>query len=174
MKRIIFQMAMGATIAIAVAITTQTAAAISESDTLYSANMPAQSGNDNDRIGKIQALSEAEPVLVQAGPPSAKRTMWMMFDSGGKPTWALVMGGLMVVGAVILASSPDEEGDHQSNSMPVMMGVMGTGMLIYYFVSDEEPRIDQPLAGNRHQAWHYPFSLAIRPDSVRAVGTWRW
>lgn len=179
MKWIIAQMAKSviiaiAIIAISVAITNQTSAAMPESDTFSSANLSAQSENYNDRIGKILGLSEAVPVLVQARPPSAKRTMWMMFDSGGKPTWALVMGGMMVVGAVILASMPDEEGDHHSNSMPVMMGVMGAGMLIYYFVSDDEPRIDQPLAGDQHQAWHYPFSLAIQRDSMLAVGTWRW
>lgn len=174
MKWIIAQMVKGIMIAIAVGITTQTSAAMTESDTLSSENLSAQSENHDEWIGKIQNLSEAEPVLVQTRPPSAKRAMWMMFDSGEKPTWALVMGGMMVVGAVILASLPDEEGDHHSNSMPVMMGVMGAGMLIYYFVSDDEPRIAQPLGGDRYQTRGYPLSLAIGHNSILAVGTLRW
>jgi hypothetical protein len=173
MKWIIALMAKGVIIAIAVAITTQTSAAMSESDTLSSVNLSAQNENYNDRIGEKVGLSEAEPVLVQARPPRAKRTMWMMFDSGGKPTWALVMGGMMVVGAVILASSPDEEGDHNSNSMPVMMGVMGTGMLIYYFISDDVPRKAQTAWGDPPSA-SYALNLDLRRDAVQATGFWRW
>ena len=175
MKWIFAQMAIGVMIAIAVAITTQTSAAMSESDTLFSGNMSAQSDDNNDRIVKMQALSEAKPFLVQESPPVAERAMWMMSQSGGEPTWALVLGGMMLGGAAIMASSSHDDDDgHGTGFMPVMMAVMGTGMLIYYFVSDDQHRTTQPVGGDRYQAWHQPFSLGIQRDAVRATATWRW
>ena len=155
MKQYITKIPLGVMMVIAVTIATQAFAAKSES-----ANM--------------QGLSEAKPLLLQESPPVVERAMWMMFQSGGEPTWALVMGGMMLGGAAIMASSSlnDDDG-HGTRFMPVMMGVMGTGMLIYYFVADDEPRTTQPVGGDRYQAWH-PYQLDIQRESVRATATWRW
>jgi len=140
-------------------------------------NLFSQPWDTNEQFAGSQDIFKAEPAVVEEDPPVAVRAQMMMFDSYGKPTWALVTGGMMLTGAVIMASyaynNSDEDSDHISNVAPLMMGVMSAWMLSYYFLSDDIPRRAQTTKNDIPHMWD-SFNLGLRRNTLQATATWEW
>lgn len=137
---------------------------------------------------EVAAETSAPPPSAAATTPAAapppgttarRRPGPMMIFGGGKPTWALMMGGMMLAGAAVISSQSssgedeDEDSGGTSQTLPVMMGLAGAGMIAFYIMSDSEPGTAY-RPGGPPTAWAPPLLLAINPGEVRAGYSWRW
>lgn len=111
--------------------------------------------------------------------PPQRRTMmhgpWNWMSAGGKPTWALLGGGMMLAGAAILASR-DQASDNSNGSpevAPVMMAVAGVGMIVFYLISNGEPPTAGPL-DNGMSLVGQSLIVELRGNRVRAGLRWNW
>jgi len=93
----------------------------------------------------------------------------MEMGSGGRPTWALAVGGMMVMGAAMMGSGFGG----QYRDAALAMGAIGVGLVVYYLVSgDSAPaaglgRDDPPVA-------QQSFSAGLWGGTVFLGAAWRW
>lgn len=93
----------------------------------------------------------------------------MMGMMGGLgDTWPLVVGGVMVMGAAMMAGQNDGE----NRDAAAGVAAIGLGLLGYYWISRTAP--DTAGVGDGH-TWSRPMVLVgLRNEGMGAGFAWRW
>lgn len=111
---------------------------------------------------------------------SVKRQL-ILYDKG-KPTWALILGGMMTTGGIVMTASNghfDDSDDHHhsdrmSDKASIAMGTVGIGLLIYYFLSKDEDQKIKLSKDYKETQENLRFSVGTVKDTLIASVTWRW
>jgi TolB-like protein len=122
------------------------------------------------QVESAPAQGEVTPPPTPRPAPQARSSWPMMGMMGtGKADWALVAGGMMLMGAAMMARNSDSA----NRDAALAVGVAGTALLGYYLISrDVAPAASAP-SGDRARNWSFVL-LGSQHAGMRAGIGWRW
>jgi hypothetical protein len=135
----------------------------------------AQSEKNNSKNEtNLQVVSDDEYLTKKM------REKQILFHEREKPTWALIFGGIMTTGGLIMGSSNDyhndseynNKSDHMSANAAIAMAAAGIGLLVYYFLSDDEYQMvhnSESLKTSKEI-----INFFVWEDTLTVSAIWNW